>query len=60
MQKDTIMIKKKKKKKEEEEEERFKFSKNAMLKCIITKKSFNTFYLMYNNFCVLKNFDFDT
>ena len=52
--------KKKKKKKEEEEGEGFKFFENVMLKCIMTKESLNTFHLMYDNFYVLKNFDFST
>ena len=55
-----IRKKKKKKTKEKEEEEGFKFSKNVMLKCTVTKKSLNTFHLMYNNFRMLKNFDLNT
>ena len=64
MQKNIIIIRKKKKKKKktkgEEKEEGFKFFKNAMLKCIIIKKSFNTSHLMYNNFRVSKNFNLNT
>ena len=59
MQKDTIMIRKKKTK-GEEEGERFKFFKNVMLKCIVIKKSLNISHLIYDNFRVLKNFDFNT
>ena len=51
---------KEKKTKGEKEEERSKFSENAMLKYIITKKSLNTSHLMYNNFRILKNFDLNT
>ena len=55
-----IMIRKKKKTKGEEEEEGFKFSENVILRYIVIKKSLNISHLMYNNFRVLKNFDFNT
>ena len=51
---------KEKKTKGEEEEKGFKFSENAMLRCIVAKESLNTSHLIYDNFYVSKNFDLNT